>query len=161
MKKVLRSLFYVTFAIYCIVLLCLLLLNRPSFFVAEQDLSEYARHTVNLIPFKTLSELFQRNAEHSINSDIVFDNAVGNFLLFFPMGIYLPCAFKKARKFPFFIMLIFLGVLLIEALQLVCRVGSFDVDDIMLNVSGAAAGFGLFRIRTVQRMLKVIQFLRI
>lgn len=158
MKKLLRPLFFITFGIYCVVLLSLLLLNRSSFYT--KDFTEYARNSVNLVPFQTLLELFRRNAERSINADIVFDNAVGNFLLFFPMGIYLPCMSQNARKLPRLLLTVFLIVLLIETLQLVFRVGSFDVDDILLNVAGAAAGFCIWRIKIVQRILKAMQWLR-
>ena len=158
MKKLLRPFFIITFGIYCIVLLNLLLLNRPSLYT--KDFTEYAQNSVNLIPLQTLLELFRRNAEQSINADIVFDNAVGNFLLFFPMGIYLPCMSQNARKLTRLLLTVFLLVLLIETLQLVFRVGSFDVDDILLNVAGAAAGFCVWRIEIVQRMLKTMKWLQ-
>ncbi len=157
MKKLLRPLLFITFGIYCIALLSLLLLNRSSLYT--KDFTEYARNTVNLIPFQTLLELFRRNAEQSINADIVFDNAVGNFLLFFPMGFYLPCISQNARKLPRLLLSVFLIVLLIETLQLVFRVGSFDVDDILLNVTGSAAGHFIWRIKSVQRMLKSMQWI--
>jgi glycopeptide antibiotics resistance protein len=158
MKKLLRPLFYVTFGIYCIVLLSLLLLNRSSLYT--KDFTEYARNCVNLIPFQTLFELFRRNAEQSINTDIVFDNAVGNFLLFLPMGFCLPCMSQNAKKLPRLLLSIFLLVLLIETLQLVFRVGSFDVDDILLNVAGSAVGYSIWRIEVVQRMLRSMQWMR-
>lgn len=158
MKKLLRPLFFITFGIYCFILLSLLLLNRASLYT--RDFTEYAQNSVNLIPFQTLMELFRRHAEQSINTDIVFDNAVGNFLLFFPMGVYLPCMDQNTRKLPRLLLTVFLIVLLLETLQLVFRVGSFDVDDILLNVAGAAAGFGIWRIEKVQRMLKAMQWLR-
>lgn len=158
MKRLLRPIVFITFGIYCIALLSLLLLNRSSLYT--KDFTEYARHSVNLIPLQTLLELFRRNAEQSINADIVFDNAVGNFLLFFPMGIYLPCLSRNTRKLPRLLLTVFLIVLLIETLQLVFRVGSFDVDDILLNVAGAAAGFCVWRIEIVQRMLNAMQWLR-
>lgn len=36
--------------------------------------------------------------------------------------------------------------LLVELLQLVFRVGSFDVDDLLLNTLGGMAGYGLYRL---------------
>ena len=36
--------------------------------------------------------------------------------------------------------------LLLELLQLVFRVGSFDVDDLLLNTLGGMAGYGLYRL---------------
>lgn len=160
MKKLKRCLLFVTFGFYCLVLVYLLFLNRGYQFERQQDFSEYIRYAVNLIPFKTLTELFARNAERSINTDIVFDNAVGNFLLFSPMGIYLPSLRKKVRKIGRFGFFIFLTVLTVESLQLLLCVGSFDVDDIMLNMAGAIAGYGIWKTRVIQKLLRTMQWLR-
>lgn len=39
----------------------------------------------------------------------------------------------------------FLASLLVESIQLVSKLGSFDVDDIMLNTLGGILGYVLFR----------------
>jgi len=159
MKKLMRALLWITFAMYCMVLLYLLLLNRPYPYV-RAPLAEYFRHAVNLIPFKTIIELFTRNAQRSINPNTVYNNAVGNFLLFLPMGIYLPSVCPDTRKIGRFLRLVFLVVLMVETMQLLLRIGSFDVDDILLNVAGAAAGYGIWRTAGAQKLLRYMQWVR-
>lgn len=34
----------------------------------------------------------------------------------------------------------------VEAVQVLLRVGSFDIDDVILNIAGAFAGFAIFTI---------------
>lgn len=160
MRKLMRTLLYLTFACYCMVLIYLLFLNRQHRFASNGiPLMDYVRTAVNLIPFKTIIELFSRNAQHTINPDIVFDNAIGNLLLFFPMGIYMPTVRRGPRKIGRFLKRMFLIVLVVETLQLVLRVGSFDVDDILLNILGAAAGYAIWRTGAVQRVLRIMQWL--
>ena len=160
MRKLMRTLLYLTFACYCVVLVYLLFLNRQHRFMYNGiPLMDYVRTAVNLIPFKTIIELFSRNAQHTIHPDIVFDNAIGNLLLFFPMGIYMPTVRRGTRKIGRFLKRMFLIVLVVETLQLVLRVGSFDVDDILLNILGAAAGYAIWKTGAVQRVLRIMQWL--
>ncbi len=161
MKKLMRVLLYLTFACYCILLVYLLFLNRQYRFASNgMTLAEYMQTAVNLIPFKTIMELVTRTAQRTINPDIVFDNAIGNLLLFFPMGIYMPTVRRGTRKLGKFLKKIVVIVFVVETLQLVFRVGSFDVDDILLNVVGAAAGYGIWKTNAVQRVLRIMQWLR-
>jgi len=41
----------------------------------------------------------------------------------------------------------------IEVIQLVTRRGSFDIDDIVLNMLGALIGFGIWKTIFVQKLL--------
>ncbi len=160
MKKLMRVLLYLTFICYCILLVYLLFLNREYRFAhSGMTLGEYMQSAVNLIPFRTITELVTRTAQHTINPDIVFDNAIGNLLLFFPMGIYMPTVRRGTRKIGKFLKKMLLIVFVVEALQLVFRVGSFDVDDILLNVAGAAAGYAIWKTNAVQRVLRIMQWL--
>lgn len=161
MKKLMRVLLYLTFACYCILLVYLLFLNRQYRFAhSGMTLATYMKLTVNLIPFRTIAEFATRTAQRTINPDIVLNNAIGNLLLFFPMGIYIPTVRGGTRKIGKFLKKMLLIVFVVEALQLVFQVGSFDVDDILLNVAGAAAGYGLWKTKAVQRVLRVIQWLK-
>ena len=58
--------------------------------------------------------------------------------MFLPLGFFLERIFKKNRVKT--VGLCFLGVLLFEVSQFVLRIGYFDVDDIILNISGCVIG---------------------
>ncbi|MFA9463348.1 MAG: VanZ family protein [Velocimicrobium sp.] len=73
-------------------------------------------------------------------------NVVMNIIAFMPLGFILPCISRKNRKFLKILIVGFGLTLLIELLQLVLKVGCFDVDDMLLNTIGAVLGFILFKI---------------
>ena len=75
----------------------------------------------------------------------VFSNLFGNILIFVPFGFFIAMA-SSSRSF-FKALFNSLGLsLCVEALQLVTRVGSFDVDDILLNTIGGVLGYIVFMI---------------
>lgn len=77
-----------------------------------------------------------------------FDKQIaGNFIMLLPLGIYLPLLYRRLRKAAgFFVVLLisFLTSVSIELLQLATHYRSTDVDDVILNTSGACAGFMIF-----------------
>lgn len=64
---------------------------------------------------------------------------LGNFVAFIPFGIVIPLLFRC--NFIRFITLFILSITILEILQMLSRLGSFDIDDIIINVLGAAVGF--------------------
>lgn len=73
-----------------------------------------------------------------------FLNIGGNIIGFLPFGLLLLVMHRNLRKSLPVILLGFSLSLLVESLQLVLKVGSFDVDDLLLNTVGAAAGYFLY-----------------
>lgn len=73
-----------------------------------------------------------------------FANLVGNLLVFIPYGILLPKAYPSCGKWwrVFYCAVGF--VTGIELFQLFSAYGAFDVDDILLNVTGAMMGYIVF-----------------
>jgi glycopeptide antibiotics resistance protein len=71
---------------------------------------------------------------------------IGNFIMLLPLGIYLPLLYKRLSAFiPVFFVCLFTSVF-IELLQLVTSFRSVDVDDVLLNTSGACVGYLLYRL---------------
>lgn len=73
----------------------------------------------------------------------VFTNLIGNVLIFVPLGFFMPMA-SRHRSFIAACVSSFLLSLGVETFQLITKVGSFDVDDILLNTIGGALGFIMF-----------------
>src|SRR5688572_18037265 len=86
----------------------------------------------------------------TINRYDTFDKQVaGNFIMLFPLGIYLPLLFRRLRKLSGFLAVLLISLLAsvgIEILQLATNYRSTDVDDIMLNTIGAGIGFIVFQL---------------
>jgi glycopeptide antibiotics resistance protein len=71
-------------------------------------------------------------------------NLAGNVLAFVPFGMFLPLLVRSARRFAKTLVCGFSFSLLVEIIQLFSKVGSFDVDDILLNTAGTVCGYVLF-----------------
>jgi len=73
-------------------------------------------------------------------------NLVGNVVLFIPLGIFIPVVFPKTDTFCRTMLWAAAVMLCVEIVQLVSLLGSLDVDDLILNLVGAAIGYGIYRI---------------
>ena len=81
-----------------------------------------------------------------------FANLVGNILVFVPFGFLLPKAYPGCGRW-WRVLYCAVGIVMcIELFQLFSAFGAFDVDDILLNVSGSVIGYSIF---AVVRKLKI------
>jgi glycopeptide antibiotics resistance protein len=81
-------------------------------------------------------------------------NLLGNFVLFMPMGMLLPCVFKGLDRFWRAILCIFIMVVGVEVMQFVLRAGVIDIDDVIFNISGAMIGYGIIKIPFIYKLLQ-------
>jgi glycopeptide antibiotics resistance protein len=96
----------------------------------------------NLVPFKTISNYI--SAFHHYNFDTWAVNLFGNVAAFIPFGLLVPLLFSRYSRPLRLIALFFMILLLMESVQFMTQTGSFDVDDILLNMVGVMIGFGLY-----------------
>jgi len=148
MKKTLRILIYITFIVYCFIVLDLVLLSRSRMFHLDtwKDtwFDEHIRYGVNLVPFYTI-KCYLRNIANGYIVSISVQNLLGNLLMFLPLGVYLPLIWKKCRTF-LHTLLLSLGVLIvIELLQFITLLGTLDIDDLILNMCGIILGYLLWK----------------
>ncbi|KYD26318.1 hypothetical protein B4113_1096 [Geobacillus sp. B4113_201601] len=116
-------------------------MTQPVLPLEEQVFPHY-----NFIPLKTILE-----------TSITPVNIWGNILLLLPLGIFVPLIhpyFARIKPFLLFALLVSSGI---ESVQFLTALmdgkfaeypseRSFDVDDIILNVSGAVIGFSLYQL---------------
>lgn len=95
----------------------------------------------NLVPFDTISQSIGRQLSLS-----QFMNLYGNIAIFIPTGILISLMVKK--RWSFSIVISFGISLLLESMQLILAMGSFDVDDLILNTAGGMIGAGIVVIGT-------------
>ena len=99
--------------------------------------SEQPRY--NLVFFTEIKRFW--NYREQLGLWACFMNIFGNIIAFMPVGYLLPAICEGRKSFVDAVCAGFVTSLLIECTQYVFRVGSFDVDDILLNTLGAALGF--------------------
>ena len=92
----------------------------------------YVHNSLNLVPFKTVLQYFNRG---TVSQFVV--NIIGNLVCLMPLGILLPLNSEKQRRTWIFLLTCVLVVASVEILQFVTLSGSCDIDDLILNVSGA------------------------
>ncbi|WP_339223469.1 VanZ family protein [Paenibacillus sp. FSL H8-0332] len=68
----------------------------------------------------------------------------GNTIAFIPFGILIPWLYRVG--FVRFITLFFIAILVLETLQALTFLGSFDINDALQNSIGAALGFGAYKL---------------
>ena len=155
MVKVLKLIVKISFIIY-IFALCVLLFGGNRGYWADFSILQYAAMQMNLVPFETIMLYIRAIIRGTINLNIAIANLVGNFLLFMPMGIYLPFFFKKIRTMLDYVLYMIPVLFFVEVVQLLTKRGSFDIDDLILNFSGAIIGFGIWKLGAVQRLYQKI-----
>ena len=98
----------------------------------------------NLIPFREIIRFYTYRELIGIEAFVL--NLIGNVIAFVPFGFMMPILKMKYRYSKKVIGMTFLLSLTVECIQLLTRVGSFDVDDLILNTLGGIFGFGLFHV---------------
>lgn len=109
--------------------------------------SEYLKVMHNFIPFRSVSVLLTTPA---LSEQVIIRFAVnflGNIVLFIPCGFLLPTCYKKAKSTRHFVVLSIMILFAIETIQILTMLGSFDIEDILLDMTGACVGFAGYRRR--------------
>ena len=148
-EKIMKTTFFILFLAYSVFTLTLLFTN--VYFGRDEVVAK-----INLIPFKTIFLFLTSANEHTLPFSAILINLLGNFIAFIPLAFYLPIFFKKTKKFRFYILTVTLTLICIEAMQLLLNCGSCDIDDVILNILGAAASFPIFNNKNSQKLIKKI-----
>ena len=135
-RKVCRIFAWLAFAVY-LIMLCYYL-----FFAELTGRTGSEEYHNNLVLFKEIKR-FIRYRE-ILGTKAVLLNLAGNVVSFIPFGLFLPLLAHRCRRFGYVTMLSFDFSLMVELIQLISKVGSFDVDDLLLNTIGGALGYICF-----------------
>ena len=135
------------FVVYCGVMLWLLF-GRSQGWVEGLPYRQMLEQNINLTPLATIRDYWNVVFYRSNDAYFVhcFINLAGNVLLFIPAGWLLPKIFPIQRNFFRFFATCTGLILLVETLQLFTLLGSFDIDDVILNLDGMIVGFLVYHI---------------
>lgn len=142
-QKKLRVLGKILFVLYILFLFYFLLLS--DWYGRGSGTQEYR---CNLVLFREIRRFWTHRRELGL---IAARNLLGNVLIFVPFGFFMPMA-SRYRSFLMTAFYSFGLSLCVETFQIAAKVGSFDVDDLLLNTVGGILGYLLFMIcNTVRR----------
>lgn len=137
-KKKIRVLGKVLFVLYVLFIFYFLLLS--DWYGRSGEMQDYH---CNLVLLKEIKRFWIYREQLGIRA--VLQNLVGNVLVFVPFGFFMPMA-SRYRSFLTTAFYSFGISLCVEIFQLITKVGSFDVDDLLLNTIGGIVGYLIFGI---------------
>ncbi len=138
MKNRFRALGKVFIALYVIFLFYFLIFS--DWYGRTGGMQEYH---YNLELFREIRRFWDYREQ--LGAFVTATNLLGNVVIFLPLGFLMPMA-SKYRSFWATAINCFLLSLAVELFQLISRVGSFDVDDLLLNTIGGVLGYISFLI---------------
>lgn len=106
--------------------------------------NEQLDYAYNLELFKEIKRFYTYREQ--LGMQAVLLNLLGNVVGFMPFGFFLPIVSRRGKKWYNNWLLGFLLSLCIETTQLVFKVGSFDVDDLLLNTIGVILGYFVYQV---------------
>ena len=115
---------------------------KGSFYELSDRVNTYSMQgsiNYNLIPFRSMSAQIER-----ITQWWALKNLLGNIIPFIPVGFLLPVTYKKFSSAISVFVIGLASILVIESFQFFTKLGSFDVDDIILNMTGIVCGYVIF-----------------
>lgn len=160
-ERIMKAAFSFMFALYIVLIANLTLLDplygrNPSFIFKWEypELKYYLKTHLNLVPFKTIRLFYNGWISGTVSAKWAAVNLLGNIAAFSPFAFFMPLLIKKQKKFFTFLLTMIVIVSLIEILQLVINAGYCDVDDLILNVSGAVFLYAVFHIKPVRKKIR-------
>ena len=138
-----RKLLLTAFLLYSALMLWLLFIRWRS--GAVTDYWSQLAGRVNLIPLSSICSMLRtlwNNPYPAVLWTVVY-NIGGNIAMFVPLGFFLRALFPKCRKFLRCMGTVAVIMSVVELCQLFTLRGFCEVDDLILNLLGAAIGFWL------------------
>ena len=136
-----RKLFQAGFAAYLLLMLWLLFIRHRG--IPAEDYWMQLLGRINLVPFSSMGSMLRalwHNPYPGVLWTVVY-NIGGNIVMFVPLGFFLRLLFPKCRPFLRCMGTVALIMATVELCQLFTLRGFCEVDDVMLNVLGAAIGW--------------------
>jgi glycopeptide antibiotics resistance protein len=108
----------------------------------------------NLLPFKSIMAVFSNSNAY----EFPINNNLGNIAGFIPQGFLLAFIYPGFRKFWQNTKAVLITSFIFELLQLITGLGIFDIDDLLLNITGGIIGWLIFnRISKYLQKFSLIQ----
>lgn len=115
---------------------------------------ETEQYRYNLTIFREIRRFYSIREKYP---KMFFINIIGNVAAFMPFGFLVPKLRQRRTNLFFMTLFSFELSLCVELLQLVFKLGCFDVDDLLLNTVGGILGYLLYYIIHKRRKRDVSQ----
>lgn len=122
----------------------------------REKLNQYFQYSFNMVPFSTILSYFRGFFQGETSRYVFAYNIFGNMAALMPLGFFLPLLFPRQQRWRVFVPTVAGVVAAIELLQFAGLTGSCDIDDLILNVSGACLMFALLEKTPLRRLVRRI-----
>lgn len=164
-KRIIRRRLFLLFVFYIVMLIDFTLIDdgmgRNIFNIFnwnETAFAEYINESTNFVPFATVRLFINGYSNGKLTLWAMIENIIGNFIAFMPLPFFTVCLFGRFDKWYKVFIAVLLSVLLVELLQLVFLTGASDIDDVILNLSGAMLFYGILKIKCISKGISKITF---
>ena len=130
----------------------LLLLGYMLFYSARFGRVGNEEYRYNLTFLQEIGRFYHLGVNTG-NWELFILNVFGNIVVFIPIGLFLPKLIKRCKNILLTTLLTFEISLCVELVQLITKVGSFDVDDLFLNTLGGLCGYIIYMFSHVIKRL--------
>ncbi len=140
-QKLKKNITWILFILYIIFLLSTIVYTKLTTGAIYPELNIKS----NLVPFTSIIETITLLLTKTQGFYYIFDYLILDIILFIPLGLFLPILFPKTKKIKNFILICLTISIIKELFQLLLNVGMFNIDDIILNLSGAIISYTIFK----------------
>lgn len=140
-QKLKKEITWILFILYIIFLLSTIVYTKLTTGSIYPELNIKS----NLVPFTSIIETITLLLTKTQGFYYIFDYLILDIILFIPLGLFLPILFPKTKKIKNFILICLTISIIKELFQLLLNVGMFNIDDIILNLSGAIISYTIFK----------------
>ena len=138
-----RKFLWSGFSAYILLMLWLLFIRHRGVEITDYWAQLVGR--VNLVPFSSMGSMLRTlwyNPYPAVLWTVVY-NIGGNIIMFVPLGFFLRALVAKCRKFWRCMDTVAIIMTAVELCQLFTLRGFCEIDDLMLNLLGAAMGWAI------------------
>ena len=140
-QKLKKEITWILFILYIIFLLSTIVYTKLTTGAIYPELNIKS----SLVPFTSIIETITLLLTKTQGFYYIFDYLILDIILFIPLGLFLPILFPKTKKIKNFILICLTISIIKELFQLLLNVGMFNIDDIILNLSGAIISYTIFK----------------
>ncbi len=164
-KKQMRIFLTVLSVFYCAVLLDFTLIDdnfgRDIFNILSWNkaaFKQYISNSTNIIPFATIRLFIKGYLNDDLTLYATVVNLLGNFIAFMPLPFFIKILSRREYTFLNVLVSVLAAVLAVELLQFIFLTGASDIDDVILNTSGAMLFYFVSRTGPVFRGISKLTF---
>jgi glycopeptide antibiotics resistance protein len=100
------------------------------------------QYRYNLVPFREIRRFIKYR--EIVGWRAFFVNVIGNIIAFVPFGMLMPRLSGRMKHWYLVTLLALEFSFAVEVVQLVLKLGCFDVDDLILNTAGGLIGYVIY-----------------